>query len=195
MVADCQPTSIICHAPTVADVKELGSQAKIINLSNFVTTKEVSTRDRCDAEAGGFVLHTSGSTGTPKGILLKQSGFLNHVSGMQRTLSFARETVLQQSSPGFDASLVQKFLALTGGGTIVIANKIIRGEYTELARLMLREKITLTVGAPSEYAALLRYGEDYLSQCSSWRFSISAGESMTPSLRQQFRHLGVSTPF
>lgn len=136
-----------------------------------------------------FIMFTSGSTGKPKGIMLTHRNMLTHVSAASAALGFGRETVLQQSALGYDASLAQIFYALANGGRIVISSN--RGEMGTMARLMREESVTLTLMAPSEYTMLMQYGMEDLSRCGSWKFAMCGGGAFPPRLRIGFRELDL----
>ncbi|RYP16924.1 hypothetical protein DL765_004848 [Monosporascus sp. GIB2] len=197
IVDDCDPSVIIFHGLTaqgVAGVMHPG--AELLNIAtlpqeNIDSTPPFITSTSSDP---AFVLYTSGSTGRPKGVLLSHGNFLGQIAAVHREFILKRERVLQQSSLGFDTSLHQIFVALTTGGTVIIARRDIRGDPVKLSELMLAERVTFTVGVPSEYSVLLRYGNAQLRQYCDWRYAVSGGERMTTALKQEFCALGESGP-
>lgn len=197
IVEDCDPSVILFHGLTVqsvAGVTQPGIQLLNIatlpqgNLDSAPPPTTSTSRDPA------FVLYTSGSTGRPKGVLLSHGNFLGQIAAVHREFGLERERVLQQSSLGFDTSLHQIFVALTTGGTVIIARRDIRGDPVKLSELMVAERVTFTVGVPSEYSVLLRYGNAQLRECRDWRYAVSGGERMTVALKQEFRALGDFGP-
>jgi aspyridone synthetase (hybrid polyketide synthase/nonribosomal peptide synthetase) len=136
-----------------------------------------------------FILFTSGSTGVPKGIKLSQTGFINYVASKGQLLSLQREIVLQQSALGFDMALAQAWQSLCRGGTLVIAPQHARGDPVALSELMIRHGVTFTLGTPTEYSTLLRYGIQDLKSGSAWKYACSGGEAITDDLKQDFRFM------
>ncbi|KAA8894529.1 hybrid PKS-NRPS [Sphaerosporella brunnea] len=194
IVNDCQPSAIICQTATLDTVHLLGPQrACVVDVSSLAESQGVAkSEDSSQADLPAFALYTSGSTGTPKGILLTQANLLNSINGtLDDQPSLGRETVLQQSSVGFDLSLYQTYRALANGGTLIVVPQHIRGDAIELSKLMLAENVTFTFATPSEYSVLLCYGSRYLKQCSAWRFACSGGENITSRLEQEFRRLAM----
>ncbi|RHZ63428.1 uncharacterized protein CDV56_104935 [Aspergillus thermomutatus] len=184
---DCQPRVLIYHEATERTIREFHlSATKPITFSSFSASVISPVPDRSESSSPACALYTSGSTGVPKGIVLTHGNFVNQIMGVRHQFSVGRETVLQQSSLGFDVSLDQMLQPLVGGGTLVVAPRHLRGDAVELARLMVREHVTYTYATPSEYAALLRYGGDVLQQCSSWRFAFVGGEALPPHLIRPF---------
>ncbi|PLB46629.1 acetyl-CoA synthetase-like protein [Aspergillus steynii IBT 23096] len=193
IVDDSKPYAIIMHEPTHERIAGLQHSANILDMTNLPTTSE-PVPITCTSSDGAFVLYTSGSTGCPKGVLLSYENFLGQIASFTREYGLKRERVLQQSSLGFDVSLHQTFVALTTGGTLIIATNMIRREPSQLAELMRTTAVTFTLGVPSEYAVLLRYGRCHLQQCPGWRYAVCGGERMTVSLKQAFRELGSAGP-
>lgn len=193
MTDNCRPSVIICKAATLNTAHVLGSQQmKVLNLSSFAEPEGVAVKDSSEADLPAFALYTSGSTGTPKGILLTQGNLMNSIYGTLEDQSLnRRETVLQQSSLGFDLSLYQIFRALTNGGILIVVPQAIRKDAAELSKLMLAENVTFTLATPSEYSLLLCYGGRYLKKCSYWKLACSSGENITSRLKQEFRQLAM----
>ncbi|SCO19757.1 unnamed protein product [Fusarium fujikuroi] len=136
-----------------------------------------------------FILFTSGSTGTPKGIRLCSRGIINYVATKSSKLCLEREVVLQQSALGFDMSLAQAFMALTLGGTLVIAPSIDRGDPLALSKLMADVGVTFTLGTPTEYLMLIRHGGQSVKVMHSWRNATSGGEAVTAQLKAALKTL------
>lgn len=193
ILADAQPALMLCHPPTFQVASELtNSRMPLETVSSNIKFNDREIGNLANAENAAFLLYTSGSTGVPKGILLSHTGFINYVASKSSILSLQRETVLQQSSLGFDMSLAQIFMCLTNGGTLVIAPQDIRGDPVEIAKLMLKEKVSFTIATPSEYLMLLRYGRDSLKQYSTWRHACLGGEAITEPLKREFARLESS---
>ncbi|EEP81634.1 hypothetical protein UREG_06499 [Uncinocarpus reesii 1704] len=194
ILADCEPAILLCHQDTLESALSLGTNIPILNISAASTQKlgtEANPPEHSsDPFRPAFLFYTSGSTGKPKGIQLNQSGFLNHLALKASELSLERETILQQSSFGFDMSLTQSFCALANGGTLVIAAKTLRGDPVALSKLMLEHDVTFTIATPSEYAMLLRYGKSWLRQCTKWKHACMGGEKVTQLLLREFFELG-----
>ncbi|KAL7809312.1 polyketide synthase [Trichoderma aethiopicum] len=153
-----------------------------------VTVPCVASPDDCS-----IIFFTSGSTGTPKGIMLSQANFVNHLALKTHLLELGKETVLQQSSTGFDMSIIQMFCALANGGRLVIAPSEIRRDPMEMVSLVRSERISLSIATPSEYLAWIRYGASSLKENTAWRHICMGGEPVTRQLVLELRRLDIPT--
>jgi amino acid adenylation domain-containing protein/thioester reductase-like protein len=197
MVRDCNPRLIIYHDASVHSVSGLRSADKgLLNISALSKDIDGSVPPPIISTSSdpAFVLYTSGSTGTPKGVILSHGNFLGQIAAVTRELGLEKERVLQQSSLGFDTSLHQIFVALVSGGTVVIAQRDIRGDPLKISDLMVTEQVTFTLGVPSEYSVLLRYSNSRLGECRSWKYAVCGGERMTVALKREFASLNPHGP-
>ncbi|CAH1796392.1 unnamed protein product [Owenia fusiformis] len=84
------------------------------------------TEELCQARVNqklAYVIYTSGSTGVPKGIQICHSGVCNAIDSCIRVFGMSSsDTVAQYGSIGFDASIVEIYIALGAGGKIAIFN-------------------------------------------------------------------------
>lgn len=184
IVAESKASIILYHSMTSEGVSRLDiSAAKVLDISPIASSKDV-VPNQSTASSVAFIMFTSGTTGKPKGIKLKHSNFLTHVAAATDRMKLGKEIVLHQSAFGYDASLAQIFYALANGGRLVIGSN--RGDMAELAALILKEKITFTLCAPSEYSVLFQYGSKYLAKCTSWRVAMCGGEAFATHLKRKF---------
>ncbi|KAJ1326930.1 hybrid polyketide synthase [Microdochium nivale] len=150
--------------------------------------------DHNKANTPAALLFTSGSTGTPKGIMLTEGNIINHVALKAHELSLDRNVVvLQQSSLGFDMSLIQIFTALANGGHLVLLHSDQRQDPLAVTDLMRKHAVSLTIATPSEYLAWMRFGDSHLRACTdSWRHACMGGELVSAQLKRDFSRLGAS---
>lgn len=192
---NCRPSLMLCQPATLGLARGYSlanTSMSIVNISELYGTSYKEVNNMALPNLPAFLLYTSGSTGIPKGIFLSQAGFVNHIAVKTTQLSLDREVVLQQSSFGFDMSIVQTFCALANGGTLVVVPQQARGDPVEISKLMLMEMVTLTIATPSEYLMYLRYGKESLKQNCLWRNACLGGEIVTHQLLREFRRLDLS---
>ncbi|KAG5815690.1 hypothetical protein H9Q74_003377 [Fusarium xylarioides] len=184
------PDLILCEDSTKERAHNISAGALILSVTDAPEPTETTTAASLEhVNETTFILFTSGSTGTPKGIRLSSRGIINYVATKSSKLSLGREVVLQQSALGFDMSLAQAFIALTLGGTLIIAPSASRGDPLALGKLMADEGVTFTLGTPTEYLMLIRHGGQALKTMGSWRNATSGGEAITAQLKASFRTL------
>ena len=193
MVGDSSPAILLCDDEMSDTASALGfeHECAVINMSSVSNDGSKFEPNLAKANEPAITLYTSGSTGKPKGIALAHRNWVNQFAGVTKEYNIGQETVLQQSSCGFDMAIDQIFVALCNGGTLVVAPKEIRGDAIEISKLMLEMNITYTMAVPSEYSAMIRHGGDSLRQCRLWKFGFSGGEKISDHLREGFRALAL----
>jgi amino acid adenylation domain-containing protein len=97
-----------------------------------------------------YVIYTSGSTGRPKGVQVIHGGAVSLAVAQRDVLGpDAGARVLQFAPFGFDASVWEVLMALTGGGSLVIAGPQERAEPGRLAALLGRAGVEVATVPPS----------------------------------------------
>jgi amino acid adenylation domain-containing protein len=95
-----------------------------------------------------YCIYTSGSTGRPKGVLLAHRGLCNIAAEGLRLGYTEGSRVLQFASCSFDASVMEMILALSNGGTLVLASHETISAGTALLALMRDEQISVALLPP-----------------------------------------------
>ena len=102
-----------------------------------------------------YVIYTSGSTGRPKGVQIAHGGVSNVIDYSVGRFSITRDDVVLQLAPlGFDASVLELFVALTAGATAVLLPPSAVGSVLEIARMIDDHAISVMAATPSLLEAL-----------------------------------------
>jgi long-chain acyl-CoA synthetase len=106
-----------------------------------------------DAQQAALLMYTSGTTGNPKGVVHSHLSVYSAIMGNIANFRLTHEDVLTGLLPLFHCA--QHVLAASAcaiGASMVLSRAFIPGE---VARLVSQEKVTIFVGLPMMYAALL----------------------------------------
>ncbi|KAK1996638.1 hypothetical protein LX36DRAFT_691895 [Colletotrichum falcatum] len=186
VVATCHPAALLVDRTTgpnydlrIPVVIEVPA-APVSNIRRMQTVP--------NAHDSAIALHTSGTTGTPKVIVLTHANIAHEVETSTETYGLdSNVTVLQQSAFGFDMSVLQIFLALALGGTLVMVPREFRGDAVAITDFIIKHKVTYTCATPTEYRSWLRHGDCAGLRQSHWTVALSGGEAVSHSLLDAFR--------
>ena len=144
-------------AHTVLCIEDLASGA----LAEHGVETDVTPDDRA------YVIYTSGTTGLPKGVEVSGGNVVNFLSTMRECPGIRADDVLVAvTTPSFDIAVLELFLPLTVGASVVIAP-------------------TETVTNGRALAALLRTAGATIMQATpaTWRLLVDAGWEGQPGLK------------
>ncbi|MEU5583443.1 non-ribosomal peptide synthetase, partial [Streptomyces huasconensis] len=107
-------------------------------------------------QSAAYILYTSGSTGRPKGVVIPHAALSNFLASMGALVPLApRDRWLAVTTFGFDISLLEVFLPLLSGATVLIAGRDIVRDPSELAGLLRTAGVTVMQATPSLWRTLL----------------------------------------
>lgn len=139
----------------LADTSELilnGSSQKI-DFSNY----SLENLDLNISNENTFcVIYTSGSTGTPKGVELKRIGVINMLHSYKHFLGTDNcDTFLSTSTVAFDMFIVENFVSLLSGKTVVLANDEEQKVPVFMSKLIKKYDVDFILSTPSKISLLL----------------------------------------
>ncbi|NWU74848.1 ACSF4 enzyme, partial [Onychorhynchus coronatus] len=122
-----------------------------------VKTSEGGPMDIGQKDTLAYVLHTSGTTGMPKIVRVPHKCIVPNIQHLKSIFEITQEDVLFLASPlTFDPSVVELFLALTSGASILIVPNTIKMMPVELsAALFHHHHVTVLQATPT---LLRRFG-------------------------------------
>ncbi|GAA4671904.1 amino acid adenylation domain-containing protein [Streptomyces youssoufiensis] len=134
-----------------------------------------------------YVIYTSGSTGRPKSVAVPRAAVANFLGCLRDELSLTGdERLLAVTTVGFDISVLELFLPLTRGGTVVLASRAEVRDPALLATLLRTSGATLVQATPSLWRALLEADPE----APRGLHVLSGGEALPPDLAAELVALG-----
>ncbi len=115
-----------------------------------------------DPQQAAYIIYTSGSTGRPKGVVVPHAGLESLAASMAERLAIGPDArVLQFSSSGFDASVMDLLMAFHAGAALVVPGpQPLLG--AELAALLDARAVSHALIPPAALATLPRGAHPHL---------------------------------
>lgn len=135
------------------DLQQAQQQTRVHDVSPIAAI----TESRLDDLA--YVLYTSGSTGKPKGVALSHRAAISFVDWCSDTFAPNPGDRFSSHAPfHFDLSILDIYLPLKHGATVVLIEEGIAKDPLQLAPLIAESKITSWYSTPSILTFLAEYG-------------------------------------
>ena len=141
------------------------------------------------------IIYTSGSTGTPKGITLKRQGVINLVLSHEELMNTKIcNTFISIASIAFDMFIVENFVPLLTGKTILLTNEEQQKIPQYINRLILDYNIDFILTTPSRVELLMN---DTVTSQALKKLKIIqlGGETLTPILYNRLKSYTNATIF
>ncbi len=155
-----QPHLLGFLSPSHASILHVDDQGRPLpgNLARLNGQPDQSNQpERPDQLA--YVIYTSGSTGRPKGVMVTHRNAVNFLHAMRTSLSFgAHDRVLAVTSISFDIAVLELFLPLTTGATILLADRETSHDGEKLLALLHNSRATVMQATPATWRMLLQAG-------------------------------------
>ena len=137
-----------------------------------------------------YVIYTSGSTGTPKGVVVTQRGMVNFVAAMAARFPLGtRDRLLAVTTVSFDIHVLELYLPLLAGASVVVAGPQTVRDPAALAGLIRQAEVTIMQATPALWQALLA---EYAQATAGLRM-LAGGEMLPPALAARMRELAAQT--
>ncbi len=149
---------------------------------------ELTDRDRLvplRPEHPAYVIYTSGSTGRPKGVVIPHRALRNLVADMRLRLAMSRDDrLLAVTTFGFDISILEIFVPLVSGATLVVADRAVVRDPIALGAAVVDTRTTVMQATPSLWQALVEADAAALRRL---RVVLTGGEALSESLAASLR--------
>lgn len=157
MLEDAAPKALVASGRLVATLPA-GSWS-VIDLDKVEGTSKSPELKGLSSDSLAYIIYTSGSTGKPKGVEIPHRAAVNFLRSMQAEPGFTSEDrLLAVTTLSFDISLLEMFLPLLSGATVVVASAEDVKDGRRLAKLLATEDITVMQATPATWQMLLDSG-------------------------------------
>lgn len=167
------------HRPTLIVLDGIGSGNYLKNAIDWANpndlAKHVSSEPSLDNLA--YILYTSGSTGKPKGVMLSHQNAMTFIDWCSEAFEPTETDRFSSHAPfHFDLSILDIYVSLKHGATLVLVDEEIGKDPIRLARLISDKRITVWYSTPSILSFLAQYGKLDQYGFSNLRLVLFAGE-------------------
>ena len=179
MLDDASPIALVA-SPKLCERFGLGGMMSLHPEDlDIALDAEVEEPDLSRPDGTAYVLYTSGSTGRPKGVEVTHRNLGNLLQGMRTQLALAHsDRFLAIGTMVFDIALLERFLPLTCGASVVIASSETVRQPPALLRLLRQHHATHMWATPSLWRVLLACPNAHLQQL----HALVGGEALSAEL-------------
>ncbi|WP_046758059.1 non-ribosomal peptide synthetase [Kordia jejudonensis] len=141
---------LITVSDLMFDLQEYTGNLLALDLEiDFDSSEATSFQNKSSKEQTAYIIHTSGSTGEPKAIPIKHKSISDRTLYHNEYLEITQQNFLQFASISFDASLVEIFMPLVGGNTLIIASEREKNDTNVLTELLETYNVNVAIFPPS----------------------------------------------
>ena len=131
----------------------------VIDINDARTPVDVNPDVRFTPDQLAYLIYTSGSTGLPKGVELEHRGVVNFLHSMAATPGInADDKLLAVTTLCFDISVLELFLPVLNGATVVIATHEQTTDGKALSTLLDTHSITQMQATPATWRLMQQAG-------------------------------------
>ena len=163
MIQDAGISALLTDEDQVGNLSNVS--AKVLRLESI---REVVEKQRIDnpvvagdSDDPAYVIYTSGSTGKPKGVQVPHRGAVNFLSSMRREPGLAEsDRLLAVTTLSFDIAVLELFLPLTVGASVVVASRDTAAEGSKLLETIASEGVSVMQATPATWRLMIEAGWD-----------------------------------
>jgi len=167
-------------APAVIVIDGVGAGVPLRHALDRLDSTEPATSSPSaapDLSHLAYILYTSGSTGRPKGVMLSHGNAACFIDWCSEVFKPTEHDRFSSHAPfHFDLSILDIYVSLKHGATLVIVEEQLGKEPTRLAPWIAEKKLTVWYSAPSILSLLAQFGRLDKRDYSSLRLVLFAGE-------------------
>lgn len=151
VLADAEPVALLTDAAGAERARSAGWRAgEIVDVTRIEPAAAPFEPPAIDPGSLAYVIYTSGTTGQPKGVMIEHRSIASLVESDRVEFALGPgDRVAQGSSPAYDSSLEEVWLAFAAGGTVVVADEEAVRLGPDLVPWLRRERITVLCPPPT----------------------------------------------
>ena len=133
-------------------------------------------------EALAYLLYTSGSTGRPKGVPITNKNLVNFLRSIAKKPGIQpSDRLLASATISFDISVLEIFLPLISGATMVLVDTPTSKDGRLLREVLIEEKVTIFQATPTTWQMLFNAGWEETLPLKA----LAGGEALTTALARR----------
>lgn len=163
MLSDTKASVLLSQTRVMATHQPLGEGRQVILLDEdwgaIGTQPQTNPNVAVAPENLAYVIHTSGSTGLPKGVLIPHGNVVNFLQSMASSPGLtADDTLMAVTTLSFDIAVLELFLPMSVGATLVVVARDTAWDGKRLAERMVETGATVMQATPATWQLLLNQG-------------------------------------
>lgn len=157
MLEDSQSSIVITHGNLSQRLSNFG--VTVISLVQPLNGNSENPDISLNSDNLAYIIYTSGSTGKPKGVEVPHRSVVNFLCSMQREPGIqSSDVLLAVTTISFDISVLEIFLPLISGASVVIADRDTTMDGKQLSRLLSDTDVSIMQATPATWRLLLTAG-------------------------------------
>jgi amino acid adenylation domain-containing protein len=159
VLEDAQPLVLLTQERLKANLPSHGARVVAIDSRMPADLRETPPSREPSLNDLAYVIYTSGSTGKPKGVEIEHRAVVNFLASMRRQPGLsAEDTMLAITTLAFDIAVLEIFLPLICGASVVVASARSAHDGTALVDLINRRSVSAIQATPSTFRMLVDAG-------------------------------------
>lgn len=150
ILSDSKARALLTDAAGADRAARIGYPGPIIRVDLPLTTPALPLPAPPGPDDVAYIIYTSGSTGRPKGVMIPHRGAANLVGGDMKEFDLGPgDRVAQGSSPAYDSSVEEIWMALATGATVVSMDDETARLGPDLVPWLRNERVTVLCPPPT----------------------------------------------
>lgn len=149
---------ILSHESLYLQYSSFNSKVICVDLNEKELANIKANEIQCDVDINQcmVIIYTSGSTGNPKGVQVSHASVVNLLASMSKEPGITEsDRLLFITTICFDISMLELFLPLVNGATVIMASRLDAMDGLKLSILIEKQNITIMQATPTTWDMLI----------------------------------------